>query len=98
MPDFYSRHLETRTDYSGELEGVGTDHYVCRWTWEAVSELNIEIMTGLIQFVTGDPDVHWRGLAALWDEGHRKLTIHGVPLNICKLPCGQRVSCGEFVF
>lgn len=31
VPDFNIRHLETRTDYSGELEGVGTDHDVCRW-------------------------------------------------------------------
>jgi len=86
------------TDYLGQYEGMGTNHKVCEWFWDVVSEYDEEMKARLLQFVTGTSGVPADGFGCLQgnDGNIRLFTIQGVTLDTCVYPrshtCFNRID------
>jgi len=86
------------TEYSGKYNAIGSDHEVCQWFWEVVTEFDQEMRARLLQFVTGTSGVPARGFGVLQSNGGniRKFTIHGITVGECFYPrshtCFNRID------
>jgi E3 ubiquitin-protein ligase NEDD4 len=91
MPQIDMDNWKEHTEYSGEYDRDGSNHTVCLWFWEVVSEYDDELKARLLQFVTGTSGVPARGFSSLQgnDGNVRKFTIHGVTLDTCVYPRSQ---------
>jgi hypothetical protein len=91
LPEIEMEDWKLHTAYSGEFDGIGSDHPTVGWFWEVVSEYDQELKARLLQFVTGTSGVPSRGFGVLQgnDGNVRKFTIHGVTVDICLYPRAQ---------
>lgn len=89
------------TEYTGEYDREGSNHQVCKWFWEVVSEYDQEMKARLLQFVTGTSGVPSNGFEFLQgSEGVRQFTIQGVELETCLYPrahtCFNRIDLPRY--
>jgi len=86
------------TVYTGFYIEEKSNHQVCVWFWEVVSEYDEEMKARLLQFVTGTSGVPSTGFGTLQGYGGaiRKFTIMGVGLDTCIYPkshtCFNRID------
>mmetsp|Transcript_13622 Transcript_13622/g.29459 ORF Transcript_13622/g.29459 Transcript_13622/m.29459 type:complete len:738 (-) Transcript_13622:180-2393(-) len=86
------------TVYTGQYREKGSNHEVCVWFWEVVSEYDEEMKARLLQFVTGTSGVPSTGFGSLQGYGGaiKKFTIMGVGLDSCVYPkshtCFNRID------
>mmetsp|Transcript_50979 Transcript_50979/g.75645 ORF Transcript_50979/g.75645 Transcript_50979/m.75645 type:complete len:805 (-) Transcript_50979:602-3016(-) len=99
LPEIDIDDWKANTEYSGEYNGIGGRHKVCKWFWEVVSEeFDQELKARLLQFVTGTSGVPARGFSVLQgnDGSIRTFTIHGIHLEMSLFPrahtCFNRID------
>jgi len=88
----------TNTVYTGQFREEKSNHQVCVWFWEVVSEYDEEMKARLLQFVTGTSGVPSTGFGSL--QGYagaiRLFTIMGVGIETCVYPkshtCFNRID------
>lgn len=90
LPEIDIDDWKSHTHYTGLLQD-GAENCIVQWFWEIIDDMDSEMRSRLLQFVTGSSGVPVRGFAALRgsDGTVKHFALHGTNINPSSYPRAQ---------